>query len=78
MINIYIYNVIYLKSITSNIKKYKLDKEFEFMDNLRTSIQTTLKHQEIATKRMLTLVLNAGNKQEDLEEEASEEVASEE
>ena len=53
------------------------------MDHLRTSIQTTLKHQEIATKQMMTLVLNAGSKQEEptakLEEskEASEEEASE-
>ena len=55
-------NVIILVLKPHIIKQYKLDEEFEFMDKLRDSIQTTLKHQEEATKQMMKLVLETSKK----------------
>lgn len=40
------------------MEKYNLEKEFEFVDNLRTSIQQMLKEQEQLTKDMMRLVLD--------------------
>lgn len=40
------------------IKKYNLDKDFEFMDKLRNNIQNLLKNQEKITKQMMKLVFD--------------------
>jgi hypothetical protein len=40
------------------IQKYNLDKDFEFMDNLRNDIKNMLKNQENITKQMMKLVMD--------------------
>jgi len=52
--------------------KYGLYEDFEFMENLKTNIQQTLKSQEIALKELMKMVLDTGTEGIQLTEEKTE------